>query len=131
MMTSEERREKNFKAKLDVRHGEIYLMVTHNGQQFTSIPFNHKEMAIVKELLSKELEVPEYKVAVGDKVQRNDILPMYTEDVCPENMNSMQVYVVEAIYERTLSNIPFKVEYVTVKLKRLEGEINIDLIDKI
>jgi len=56
--TSEERREQNFRAELDKsERDEIYLKVTHNGRQWHSLNVNHREMEIIRELLTKELEL--------------------------------------------------------------------------
>lgn len=50
-------RKQNFQANLHTdQDGETRLVVTHNGHQFNSISLNYREMALVKELLSKELE---------------------------------------------------------------------------
>lgn len=56
-MSLAERREQNFKAKIEKDRDGIYLGVTHNGHQWTLVELNHREMAIVKEVLRKELEV--------------------------------------------------------------------------
>lgn len=137
-------RKKHFVARLDREGKEIYLSVTHNGNQFTSIELNHREMAIVRDLLSKELErhaeelidnTP-VKIMVGDKVQRNDVLAVYEEEVTPDGMDFAHVYEVESLHKRTIPAtydmmVMGGAKYTTAKLKGLEGEINIDLIDKV
>jgi hypothetical protein len=53
----EQRRKKNFKAEIkpDAFDKELYLSITHNGYQWSSVALNHDEMAIVIEVLRKEL----------------------------------------------------------------------------
>lgn len=55
-MNSTERRKKNFQAKIDKDRDGIYLKITHNGYQWSSISLDHREMEIVREVLSQELK---------------------------------------------------------------------------
>lgn len=57
MTTLEERRKKNFRAKIETDFGcDYYLNITHNGHQWNSISLNLSEMKLVKEVLSKKIK---------------------------------------------------------------------------
>ena len=58
-MTIEQRRNKNFQAMVNKDRDGLWLRITQNGYQWHGISLNHREMAIVIEVLKAELEKAE------------------------------------------------------------------------
>lgn len=71
------------------------------------------------------------EIVVGDKVKRNDTFALWEEDVCPAGMDFNKEYKVITIHKRTTSDMYFEIDYRTAELEGLEGEVNINLIDKV